>query len=178
LICLAAAVPLAQPAAPAKAAKAAPAPTGVIEGRLLNEQGEPVTLNGIYPTTITLVAANGKRETTMSDPPTGGFYTFRDVVPGVYEVFVEKSVIGMAGPDRKTYRPQRVLGVVVGAGHRTVLNLTVHPGNGLEEIGKPTLTSESALLVSDELRRLRADLDALRAQVAALTRKAAAGSSQ
>lgn len=178
MICLATAALLAQPADPAKSAKAAPTPTGLIEGVLLNEQGDPVTLNGLYPTTITLVAANGKREATMSDPPKGGFYTFRGVVPGVYEVFVEKSVIGMGGPDRKTYRPQRVLGVVVGAGHRTVLNLTVHPGNGLEEIGKPTLTSESALVVSDELRRLRADLDALRAQVAALTKKATAGSSR
>src|SRR5688500_8322880 len=88
LLCLAAAAPMAQPAAPAKAAKAAPGPTGVIEGVLLNAQGEPVTLNGVYPTTITLVAANGKRETTMSEPPNGGFYTFRDVVPGVYEVFI------------------------------------------------------------------------------------------
>jgi hypothetical protein len=38
------------------------------------------------------------------------------VVPGVYEVFVEKSVIGMNAPERKTYRPQRVLGVAVGGG--------------------------------------------------------------
>jgi hypothetical protein len=176
LICLATAAPMAQAPAPAQGAKAAAAPTGVIEGVLLNEQGQPVTLNGVYPTTITLVAANGKRETTMSDPPKGGFYTFRDVVPGVYEVFVEQSVIGMNAPERKTYRPQRVLGVAVGGGRRTVLNLTVHPGNALEEIGKPTLTSENALLVSDELKRLRTDLDALRAQVAALTKKAAPGS--
>ena len=45
---------------------------------------------------------------------------------------------------------------------RTVLDITVHEGEGLEEIGKPNVNSEKAIILADELARLRKEIDELK----------------
>lgn len=59
------------------------------------------------------------------------------------------------------YRPQHLFGVVVTANKRTMLNLTLHAGQALEEIGKPVIVTDDVVIVADELARLRKDVNEL-----------------
>jgi hypothetical protein len=97
----------------------------------------------------------------VSDTSKGGFYTLRNLKPGIYEVFVDAS----NQQDRNEilhYRPQHIFGLVVEPDKRTVLDITVHEGEGLEEIGKPNVNSEKAIILADELARLRKEIDELK----------------
>jgi hypothetical protein len=59
-------------------------------------------------------------------------------------------------------RPIHIFGVVVESGKRTVLNLKMHTGMDLEEIGKPAVAMEKFIVLSDELERLQAQIDELK----------------
>jgi hypothetical protein len=89
----------------------------------------------------------------------GGLYALRNLPPGVYEVSVLDAYIGPA-----KFRPQRLHSVLVKPGVRTVLNITMQPGETLQEIGKPVVVAEPAIIVSEELARLRREIAALRAR--------------
>ena len=60
-----------------------------------------------------------------------------DLEPGIYEVFIDKSFYRDQFNQLIEYRPQRILNVVIESNKRTLLNITVHEGNELEEIGRP-----------------------------------------
>ena len=79
---------------------------------------------------------SGRR--AASDANAGGLYTLDKLKPGVYNLTVE------AGErDTKPYRPLRIMGVVVRPGQETSLDITLHPGDTLEEAGEPTLSDPS-----------------------------------
>ena len=68
----------------------------------------------------------------------GGLYTFGNLRPGVYNLIVEAVVL----PDNERggytyYRPQRIVGVVIKPGQETVLDITLHPGDKLQQSGDP-----------------------------------------
>jgi hypothetical protein len=67
-----------------------------------------------------------------ADNNLGGLYTFDNLKPGVYNIIVEAGQLGTIH-----YRPQRILGVVVKPGQETTLDITLHEGTTLEEVGSP-----------------------------------------
>ena len=85
----------------------------------------------------------------------------RDIRPGLYEI-------------RVTYpglRPLRIWGVPINAGVRSFLDVTVHKGSEPEEIGKPPVPTQSVVSITAELERLRAAIEELKKQIAALQPK-------
>jgi hypothetical protein len=55
-----------------------------------------------------------------------------------------------------------VLGVLIKPGVRTTLKIIQKPGSELEEIGKPVIVSQSAIVISLALEHLQAEIDELR----------------
>lgn len=76
---------------------------------------------------------SGRR--VASDVNAAGLYTLDKLRPGVYNVMVEAG----ANSDVK-YRPQRLMGVIVRPGKETALDITLHEGTTLEEVGEPMLS--------------------------------------
>lgn len=157
----AAPAPPAQSGAPTDVATAAPvvmAPgTGWIEGTIIDANGVPPVVAGSGGVPITL-KADGEDVHARSNPKGGGFFAIRNLKPGVYEMFVEAS----HPPDNyDPLRPVRVFGIAVEAGKRTVLQIKVQPGRELEEIGQPVMTTQKFVVISEELERLQAQVDAL-----------------
>jgi hypothetical protein len=103
--------------------------------------------------------AEGEDVRTQSNPTGGGFFSLRNLKPGLYEVFIEAA----HPPDSdQALRPVHVSGILVEAGKRTVLNVKMQPGKELEEIGKPALTTQQFVVLSEELARLQAQIDELK----------------
>jgi hypothetical protein len=113
---------------------------------------------------ITIRPKKGNAIVAESDFQKGGFYTFRNLMPGTYEVFVDRSFALIKG-EEVVYRPQHIFGLVVEPDKRTVLNITVHAGKELEEVGKPDVTSEHAIFLAEELARLQKEIEELRKQI-------------
>jgi hypothetical protein len=114
--------------------------TGRIEGIILTDKGKPAhdrfsKRNGARITLQPIEGGRGLR--TVSEPEKGGFYTFRELEPGIYEMFIDNSFQRDQFNRLIEYRPQRILNVVIESNKRTLLNITVHEGNELEEIGRP-----------------------------------------
>lgn len=84
-----------------------------------------------------------------------GFYEIRGLKPDVYEirVTVQRSY---------DWAPQRIFGVVVDNGARTRLNIMLKEGKTLEEIGKPTINTKPALIITQELERLQQEINELK----------------
>jgi hypothetical protein len=138
---------------------------GWIEGVILAENGHPacsvLVMGNCGGAGITVRPKEGNGNYTQADPNKGGFYSFHNLKPGIYEVFVDKTVHGDRGQVIDD-RPQHVFGLVVRADVRTVLNFTVHEGQGLEEVGKPVVISEKAIILADELARLSKEIEELK----------------
>lgn len=113
---------------------------------------------------VTLKPQDGDGFYTFTDHGKGGFYTFRGLKPGVYEVFVDKSrSLNQATKQRDVYnRPQHIFGLVVEPDKRTYLKIVVHEGTEIEEIGKPNVVTQKAIIIGDELARLQKEIDALK----------------
>jgi hypothetical protein len=103
---------------------------GWIEGTVLNPDGKPVWAWDRMGNTRKIRLVGPTALVTTPNVEMGGLYSFRDLRPGVYEVYIESSK-----DSERQYRPQRINGVVVKPGVRTMLNITVHPGDKIEEIG-------------------------------------------
>jgi len=138
--------------------------SGWIEGVLVTEHGGPAasfcmgeTANEAY---IVLQDGEGRRRETKNDLSLGGYYSFRDLKPGIYEVFV-KETEQCFGDEKTAYRPQHIFGIIVAPAKRTKLDITVHRGSELEEIGQPLVITEDAIIISEYLRRLDASLSEL-----------------
>lgn len=112
---------------------------GWLEGVVVNEKGDPGWDWPDYRgAVVTLKPRHGKSQHVVIELNKGGYYTFRNIRPGIYELFVDRSFIKV---DNKweQFRPQHIFGVVIKRNQRTVLNLKLHQGKDLEEIGKPTV---------------------------------------
>lgn len=68
----------------------------------------------------------------QADQKMGGLFGFDNLAPGVYNVLVEGGTL-----DQKTYRPQRIVGIVVKSGQTTNLDITYHEGQSVEFLGEP-----------------------------------------
>lgn len=122
---------------------------GWLEGRVHDGEGNPLHVYVQYR------HESGDPDTFVAtDRSADGLYTIRDLRPGVYEVLVREVPEG--------YRPQRHFGVLVKPGSRTVLNITLKRGKGMEEIGKPAFNTEPAVHLGSELQELRKQVDDLR----------------
>lgn len=74
-----------------------------------------------------------------------------------------------AQTDEKTaYAPQRLFGIVVKPGARTVLDIVMHQGTQVEEVGSPVITTNAAIPLSAELAQLQQQAKDLSQQVADL----------
>jgi hypothetical protein len=142
---------------------------GWVEGAIVTVKGKPacgasssnMPLDYCGGTTITLRPREGNGVKTDTDVSKAGFYTFRNLKPGVYEVFIDKTV----QKDRDeilNYRPQHIFGLIVKPDECAVLNIAVHEGEALEEVGKPDVASEKAIILADELALLRKEIEELK----------------
>lgn len=113
--------------------------SGWLEGTVVNESGDAAW---DWPNTkgakLTLRPRRGKSYVAYAEVDKGGYYTFRNLNPGAYELFVSRSYAKVAG-DWAEFKPQHIFSVLVPRGKRTILNVVVHPGKRLEEVGKPTM---------------------------------------
>ncbi len=139
---------------------------GWLEGTITTDQGHPVEENNMGGKQIKLIRHGGGVYTITSDPAMGGFYSNRQLKPGVYDVDVTRGYWDNTGS--RPYRPQRILGVLVKPGQRTLLNIVMPEGDTLQETGEPATVSTSAANVADELARMQKQIDDLKQQVAAL----------
>lgn len=161
-----------------------PAPTdpapqyGWLEGTITTEQGNPVqeTSSGFgLAKSIKLVRHGGGAYTIPSDLSMGGFYSNHTLKPGIYDISVTTGYWGNTGS--MPYRPQRVLGIVIKPGQRTLLNIIMPQGLTLEETGQPAVVSAPATNVTEELARMQKQIDDLKQQVATLLKATAAPAS-
>jgi hypothetical protein len=135
--------------------------TGWIEGTITDTNGNPPYALGAFDNGVSIaLKADGKDLNMYSDPAKGGFFSFRNLKPGLYEVFIDAARPPRGGSDR--LRPVRVSGVAVEAGKRTILNVKMQPGKELEEIGKPAMATQEFVVLSEELKRLQAQIDELK----------------
>jgi hypothetical protein len=136
--------------------------TGSIEGTITDTNGTPPVTTGPFGGTQAIpivLKADGNDLNTESDPKGGGFFAFRNLKPGLYELFIEAAhPPGSSEP----LRPVHVSGIAVEAGKRTVLKVRMEPGKELQEIGKPAMSPQKFVVVSEELERLQAQIDELK----------------
>jgi hypothetical protein len=134
--------------------------TAWLEGTVLDENGNPC--DGSM--TVSVIAPDGRTlGVKMPDANTGGLYSFHDIQPGTYEVRLARNT-------DHSRAPQRVFGVVLLSGQRTILNFVTKPGDGVIETGHPVVVTQPVIVVSQELARLQARIDELEKELASLKR--------
>jgi hypothetical protein len=113
---------------------------GWIEGTVTNAEGQPIWSAKTLLNTgvsLTLRKSTGEQATIQTDHLAGGFFSAASLLPGTYDLILEK---GMRY--QTVYRPQIVGRVTIGAGVRTVLHLTMHPGDPLERVAAPPAATQ------------------------------------
>jgi len=140
----------------------AKADRGWIEGVVINEAGLPVNhYNPGTPLTLRFVSQDGREHVAPVHMTEGGFYTLRGVTPGIYEVFVPRTM-RRKNNQELAYRPQHLFTVAVRNDTRTYLKIVVHPGTEIEEIGKPSVGTQVVVNISEELLKLQMQIDELK----------------
>ena len=141
----------------------APRPIGktFLEGMAMDDNGEPLYKQQFVLMTVTDRTGGDVYKSTFSSS-LGGLYHV-ELKAGVYEILVvpQNSAVGHL-------RPLRLHGVLVKPGKTNRLNITMHEGSTLEEIGAPIDPTLPAIIISDKLDSLQKQVDALKAQVAVL----------
>ncbi len=140
---------------------------GWVEGTITTDQGHPVeerSLGGGKQ--IKLVRHGGRAYTTVSDLSMGGLYSIHGLKPGIYDVSVTTGFWDNTGS--RPYRPQRILGLLIKPGQRTLLNIVMPEGDTLQETGEATIVSAQVTNVAAEIAQQQKQIDDLKAQVAAL----------
>lgn len=144
-----------------------PHPIGVtvLEGMALDDSGEPLYKQNFLQITVRDRAGETVVQGVHFDPSLGGLYRI-ELKAGIYEIFINPygSAVGHI-------RPLRLNGVMLKAGKINKLNITMHEGSTLEEIGAPIEPTTPAIVISEKLDSLQKQVDALKAQVAALKAK-------
>jgi len=141
---------------------------GWLEGTVTTNQGHPVEevyLSGSKE--IKLVRHGGGAYTIQSDANLGGFYSNHELKPGVYDISVTSGYYRYTGT-AVPYRPQRILGVLIKPGQRTVLNIVMPPGDVLQETSVSAGVSVQVNTVAAEIAQQQKQIDDLKQQVAAL----------
>jgi hypothetical protein len=106
--------------------------------------------------TVTVLSKGKQVYRADIDESLNGLYSIRDMRPGIYEIQVRACQRG--------WRPQRIFGVVVKPGVRSILNVTLHEGKELEEIGQPEVPTQPVINISEELTHLQGEIDKLKNQ--------------
>lgn len=158
-----AALLIACPFARSVVAQADPPPSGWLEGIVTFDRagGAPAKY-----WRVTAIDQAGNGLYTGVDAALRGLYSLRSLKPGTYEVTVTTN-------GDTEYRPQRIFGVVLRPGVRTTLNIVLEKGGTLQEVGRPVVTTEPVLVLSQELVRLQRDLARVQAEVDSLKRRKA-----
>ncbi|MGI9035549.1 MAG: carboxypeptidase-like regulatory domain-containing protein [Pyrinomonadaceae bacterium] len=118
---------------------------GWLEGTVTTPEGLPVfntrtlLVSGVV---VTIKNSKGDKGPLPTDHLVGGFFSFRRVLPGTYDLIIEKGRLGDT-----PYRPLIISGVEIKPGVRTVLNIVMHPGEGLERTAAPSLTTQPVQVV-------------------------------
>ncbi len=141
---------------------------GWLEGTITNNQGEIISGQAYTHVgkRIKGTRQGGGEFYVLTDPQLGGLYSATNIKPGVYDITLEKGYVGQT-----PYCPERILGVVVKPGQRTVLNVVMDQGETYEEVGKPTFVTNLATNVTQQLEQMQKQIDDLKQQVAALQQK-------
>ena len=140
---------------------------GWLEGTITTDHGHPVEEGNLGGgKQVKLVRHGGGVYTIASDQSMGGFYSNHELKPGIYDVSVTTGYWGNTGS--QPYRPQRILGILIKPGQRTLLNIVMPKGDTLQETGQPAVISAPDANVTDQLARMQKQIDDLKAQVAAL----------
>lgn len=93
-----------------------------------------------------------------------GLYVARDIEPGNYELLVSD-----AGKGSVKLRPQRIFGVTVKPNVRTKFNIRLNPGSELEEIGKPSVQTETVVVITERLDEVGKQIAELKAELQRVT---------
>lgn len=140
---------------------------GWLEGTITTDQGHPVVeRNYSSGKQIKLVRHGGGAYAAASDPSMGGLYSIHGLKPGIYDVGITTGFWGNTGSS--PYRPQRILGLLIKPGQRTLLNIVMPGGDTLQEAGEAATVSAQVTNVAAELAQQQKQIDDLKAQVAAL----------
>lgn len=142
-----------------------PRPIGktVLEGMAMDDNGEP-----LYKQSLEIIISDSAGEVVHTygfEAGLGGLYHYEPKA-GVYSIFIKPG-----GNTIGRLRPLRLNGVLVRAGKVNKLNITMHSGSALEEIGAPIEPTLPAIIISEKLDSLQKQVDVLKAQVAALKTK-------
>ena len=141
---------------------------GWLEGTITNSDGV-VIANGMYSgdgKTIKGIRQGGGEFNVQSNAQLGGLYSAKNLRPGTYDITLEKGYVG-----NTAYCPERIFGVVVKPGQRTILNIVMDQGTTYEEVGKPNFISAPATNITTELQQMQKQIDDLKQQVASLQQK-------
>lgn len=132
----------------------------------MDSKGKPVWVIGYAAGgySVRAVHSNGSAVEAEPRPDMGGLFSMEGLRPGIYDVWVP----ALKNAEGK-YRAQRILGVVVKPGVRTMLNIVVvegrsTPGNCQTSV-HGTGTHRRARTGTEQLQR---QLDAVQQQVAEL----------
>ncbi len=143
---------------------------GWLEGTITNSEGQAVSGQKFTnaPKHIKGVRQGGGEFDVQTDYQLGGLYSAKNIRPGVYDITLERGYVNDVA-----YCPERIFGVVVKPGERTILKIVMDQGETYEEVGKPAVVSAPATNVTEELARMQKEIDDLKQQIAALTKTSA-----
>jgi len=142
---------------------------GWLEGTVTTDQGHPVVEPDFTAgKQVKLVRHGGGAYTIQSDPLMGGFYSNHELKPGIYDVSVTAGRYGNTGS--AFYRPQRILGLLIKPGQRTILNIVMPPGDTLQETGTTAGVSVQVTTEAAEIARMQQQIDDLKQQVTLLSK--------
>jgi hypothetical protein len=119
---------------------------GWIEGAVTNPEGQPVWSSVTLLVTgvaLTLKKSTGEQVTLQTDHLAGGFYSASNLKSGMYDMILEKGT-----RYKNVYRPQIISRVMIKPGIRTILNITVHPGDALERVSAPQIVTQPVTLAA------------------------------
>lgn len=140
---------------------------GWLEGTITTDQGHPVEERNLGGgKQIKLIRHGGGAYSAVSDLSMGGLYTIHGLKPGIYDVSVTAGFWGNTGS--RPYRPQRILGLLIKPGQRTLLNIVMPEGDTLQEAGEAAIVSAQVTNVAAELAQQQKQIDDLKQQVTAL----------
>lgn len=146
---------------------------GWLEGTVITDQGHPVEERNMGGgKQIKLVRHGGGTYTVQSDLSMGGFYSNHELKPGIYDINVTTGFWANTGST--PYRPQRILGLLIKPGQRTLLNIVMPQGETLQETGTPAVASAPATNVAAVMAQMQKQIDDLKQQVALLSKATAA----
>lgn len=131
---------------------------GWLEGTVKDESGNPLD-----KWVVQLYNSDGTEgPSTFSTGSQGGFYSIRNIKPNVYEVRIYTS-IGYSSERENELRQQRLFGVAVNKGIRSLLDIKLKEGKSrdFEEVGKPNVQTQKVMLLTEEIDRLKKQVDEL-----------------